>query len=147
MTRMPVPTPRKLTIIGALLLTVSSRTRRQQAQAGEGQVTSQGLRSKTEEPGEEFIKTNASERNNGVLVALQRMLDILELMTRHLPSEQSNRKKTIHAAEYDFWSEVKEADEVHYTVESFTCKQVNISKYMLVMGGHCTSERSIRTAL
>ena len=50
---------------------------------------------------------NASERNNGVLVALQRILDILELMTKHLSSEQSNRKETTDAAEYDFWSEMK----------------------------------------
>ena len=100
MTRMPIPTPRKLTIIGTLLLTVSSRTRRQQAQAGKGQVTSQGLRSKTEEPGEEFNKMNASQRNDGVLVVLQRKLDMLdELMTRHLSSEQSNCKETMDVAE------------------------------------------------
>ena len=70
MTGMSIPTPRELTIDGALLTTVSSRTRRQQAQAGKGQVILQGLRSKTEEPGKEFNKMNAPERHDGVLMAL-----------------------------------------------------------------------------
>ena len=42
---------------------------------------------------------------------------------------------------------MEEADEVHYTVESLTCKQADISKYELVMGEHCPSERSIKTAI